>query len=41
MPGILAAALLTGISGVLGNLGFVENNETLYGINKLFKAFIC
>ena len=35
MPGILAAALLTGISGVLGNLGFVENNETLYGINKL------
>ena len=35
MPGILAAALLTGISGVLGNFGFVENNETLYGINKL------
>lgn len=35
MPGVLAAALLTGISGVLGNLGFVENNETLYGINKL------
>ena len=29
MPGILAAALLTGISGVLGNFEFVESNETL------------
>lgn len=35
MPGILAAALLTGISGVLGNFEFVENNETLFAINKL------
>lgn len=35
MPGILAAALLTGLSGVLGNFAFVQANETLYGINKL------
>ena len=35
MPGILAAALLTGLSGVLGNLDFVQGNETLYGINTL------
>lgn len=35
MPGILAAALLTGLSGVLGNLDFVKANETLYGINSL------
>ncbi len=35
MPGILAAALLTGLSGVLGNFSFVESNETLFGINKL------
>lgn len=35
MPGILAAALLTGLSGVLGNLEFVKANETLYGINRL------
>lgn len=35
MPGILAAALLTGLSGVLGNLDFVQNNATLYGINTL------
>ena len=35
MPGILAAALLTGISSVLGNLEFVENNDTLYGISTL------
>ena len=35
MPGILAAALLTGLSGVLGNLEFVQNNATLYGINTL------
>lgn len=35
MPGILAAALLTGISSVLGNLKFVENNDTLYGISTL------
>lgn len=35
MPGILAAALLTGLSGVLGNFDFVKANETLFGINKL------
>ena len=35
MPGILAAALLTGLSGVLGNFYFVKANETLFGINKL------
>ncbi len=35
MPGILATALLTGLSSVLGNLSFVESNQTLYGITKL------
>lgn len=35
MPGILAAALLTGLSGVLGNLEIVQNIETLYGLNTL------
>lgn len=35
MPGILAAALLTGLSSVLGNLQIVENNATLYGIARL------
>ena len=35
MPGILAAALLTGLSSVLGNLEFVQNNDTLYGISRL------
>lgn len=35
MPGILAAALLTGLSSVLGNMKMVESNETLYGIAKL------
>lgn len=35
MPGILAAALLTGLSGVLGNLSIVESNRTLFGINRL------
>ena len=35
MPGILAAALLTGLSGVLGNLSIVESNQTLFGINRL------
>ena len=35
MPGILAAALLTGLSSVLGNLEIVENNDTLYGISTL------
>ena len=35
MPGILAAALLTGLSSVLGNLEFVANNDTLYGIATL------
>ena len=40
MPGILAAALLTGLSGVLGNFEFVKNNETLYGINTLINIFL-
>ena len=35
MPGILAAALLTGLSSVLGNLEFVQNNDTLYGLSRL------
>lgn len=35
MPGILAAALLTGLSGVLGNMDFVRASETLSGINTL------
>lgn len=35
MPGILAAALLTGLSGVLANLDAVQNNATLYGITRL------
>lgn len=35
MPGILAAALLTGLSGVLGNFEFVKANDTLFGINRL------
>lgn len=35
MPGILAAALLTGLSGVLANVDFVQNNETLFGITRL------
>lgn len=35
MPGILAAALLTGLSGVLGNMDFVKASETLSGINTL------
>lgn len=35
MPGILAAALLTGLSSVLSNLPAVESNETLYGIVRL------
>lgn len=35
MPGILAAALLTGLSSVLGNLPAVKSNETLYGIVRL------
>ena len=35
MPGILAAALLTGLSSVLGNMKAVESNETLYGIARL------
>lgn len=35
MPGILAAALLTGLSGVLTNLDAVQNNATLYGITRL------
>lgn len=35
MPAILAAALLMGITGVLGNLDIVKNNDNLYAINKL------
>ena len=35
MPGILAAALLTGLSSVLGNIDFVQNNDTLYGLSRL------
>lgn len=35
MPGILAAALLTGLSGVLGNFEIVKSNDTFYGINRL------
>ena len=35
MPGILAAALLMGITGVLGKWDVVVNNERLYAINKL------
>ncbi len=35
MPAILAAALLMGITGVLGNLEVVKNNDSLYAINKL------
>lgn len=35
MPAILAAALLMGLTGVLGNLEIVKNNETLYALNKL------
>ena len=35
MPGILAAALLTGLSSVLGNIQFVQNNDTLYGLSRL------
>lgn len=35
MPAILAAALLMGITGVLGNLDVVKNHDTLYAINKL------
>ena len=35
MPAILAAALLMGITGVLGNVDAVKNNETLFAINKL------
>lgn len=35
MPGILAAALLTGISGVLGNMDAVQQNETLFGLNRI------
>ena len=35
MPAILAAALLMGLTGVLGKWDLVINNETLYGINRL------
>lgn len=35
IPGILAAALLMGITGVLGKWDVVTNNETLFAINKL------
>lgn len=35
MPAILAAALLMGLTGVLGKWDVVVNNQTLYGINRL------
>lgn len=35
MPGILAAALLLGLTGVLNNLDIVKNNESLYALNRL------
>lgn len=35
MPAILAAALLMGLTGVLGKWDVVINNESLYGINRL------
>ncbi len=35
MPGLLAAALLMGLTGVLGGLDIVQKNDTLYAINKL------
>lgn len=35
IPGILAAALLLGLTGVLNNLEIVQNNATLYAINRL------
>lgn len=35
MPAILAAALLMGLTGVLGKWDVVVNNETLFGINRL------
>lgn len=35
MPAILAAALLMGLTGVLGKWDVVNNNETFYAINRL------
>lgn len=35
MPGILAAALLSGLTGVLSQWSVVESNATLFAINKL------
>ncbi len=35
IPAILAAALLLGITGLLGGLDVVKNNQTLYAINRL------
>ncbi|WP_165211229.1 PTS transporter subunit EIIC [Streptococcus tangpeifui] len=35
IPAILAAALLMGITGVLGNFDMVKENDTLYAINRL------
>lgn len=35
MPGILAAALLSGLTGVLSQWSVVESNDTLFAINKL------
>ena len=35
MPALLAAALLMGLTGVLGGLGIVKKYDTLYAINKL------
>lgn len=35
MPAILAGALLMGLTGVLGNLKIVQENESLYALNQL------
>ncbi|MGM9952352.1 MAG: glucose PTS transporter subunit IIA [Intestinibaculum porci] len=35
MPGILAAALLTGLSSLLGNWDLIKSNQTLYGITRI------
>ncbi len=35
MPGILAAALLMGVTGVMNNWSVVQNNETLHALNRL------
>ena len=35
IPAILAAALLMGVTGILGNFDIVKENQTLYAINRL------